>query len=132
MNANNHPHPIPVNPNQLVRERAVRRLNQVTTGAAIAGVAAVLGFGTLAAATNASSTASVAPTAVATISGPSTTGTSSGSSTTSTSSGTTTTRRRPPGHERPAGRRRQRPRHDGRLVMAGMLAGASAAPPRRA
>jgi hypothetical protein len=62
------------------RDRASRRLNQLTTGVALAGAIAVVGFGALAAATD-SGTASSASTATTST----TTGSTSSAGTTSTS-----------------------------------------------
>lgn len=45
------------------RDRATRRLNQLTTGVALAGAIAVVGFGALAAASDSGTAASVATTA---------------------------------------------------------------------
>jgi hypothetical protein len=61
------------------RDRATRRLNQLTTGVALAGAIAVVGFGALAAATDSGVASSASTVATST-----TTGSSSTSGTTST------------------------------------------------
>jgi hypothetical protein len=58
------------------RDRATRRLHQLTTGAALAGTIAVVGFGALAAATDSGTIASVTTTTT-TSTGASTSGTTS-------------------------------------------------------
>jgi hypothetical protein len=69
------------------RARATRRLNQLTTGVALAGAIGVVGFGTLAAATNSGGAASTSTSATAAgTSASATSATSSGSSTSTTSS----------------------------------------------
>jgi hypothetical protein len=57
------------------RDRATRRLNQLTTGVALAGAIGVVGFGALAAATN--SGAATASTVVTTTTGDASSGTTS-------------------------------------------------------
>ena len=58
------------------RDRATRRLHQLTTGAALAGTIAVVGFGALAAATD-SGTTSAATTTTTSTTGTSASGTTS-------------------------------------------------------
>ncbi len=61
------------------RDRATRRLNQLTTGVALAGAIAVVGFGALAAASDGGSA-----TSTSTVTTSTTDGTTAGSGTTST------------------------------------------------
>lgn len=67
------------------RNRATRRLSQLTTGVALAGVLAVVAFGALAAASNSGTTAGPATTTTTTTDSPATT-----SGTTSTLGGAAT------------------------------------------
>ncbi len=55
------------------RNRATRRLNQLTTGVALAGAVAVVGFGALAAASDSGTTASTSTTTTTTTDTPATT-----------------------------------------------------------
>jgi hypothetical protein len=69
----------PAPPDLAARDRAPRRLNQLTTGVALAGTIAVVGLGVLAAASDGGSA-----TSTSTVTTPTTGGTRAGSATTST------------------------------------------------